>query len=87
VVTYSLFKGGNKGVLPKDRLVRIEDHSKEGLPLPHPILLETHAALAKILNASGQGALVDGILYDKEDIQYLATDGSSNLRSLLWGLI
>jgi hypothetical protein len=67
--------------------VRIEDHSGEGIPLPHPILLETHAALARILNASGQGAIIDKFVLDKEKVRCLATDGSSNLQSLLWGMI
>jgi hypothetical protein len=83
----TIFLGSNKRDLPKDGLVRIEDHSREDIPHPHPILLETHVALAKILNASGQGVRINKFLRDREEIQCLATDGSSNLQSLLWGLI
>ncbi|KAK2768458.1 hypothetical protein FQN54_000313 [Arachnomyces sp. PD_36] len=45
--------------------------------LPSPILLETHAAIAKILHATGRGEAIDEILQKRVETRCLAPDGSS----------
>ncbi|KAH3069623.1 hypothetical protein KXV27_002697 [Aspergillus fumigatus] len=54
-----------------------------GSELPSKFLLETHAAIAEILHASGQGEKIDELLREWEDIGCLASDGSTDLESLL----
>ncbi|GIJ82631.1 hypothetical protein Asppvi_001140 [Aspergillus pseudoviridinutans] len=51
--------------------------------LPSRALLETHAAIAEILHASGQGEQIDELLYDWDTLRCLASDGSTDLQSLL----
>lgn len=51
--------------------------------LPSPELLGIHAAIAKILHASGQGEVTDRILRDRVDTAVLARDGSTNIEALL----
>ncbi|KAF7174205.1 hypothetical protein CNMCM5623_006690 [Aspergillus felis] len=51
--------------------------------LPSRALLETHAAIAEILHASGQGKQIDELLYDWDTLRCLASDGSTDLQSLL----
>jgi hypothetical protein len=51
--------------------------------LPSKVLLETHAAIAEILQASGQGEKIDELLRNWDDIRCLASDGSTDLESLL----
>ncbi|GIC84798.1 HNH endonuclease signature motif containing protein [Aspergillus udagawae] len=51
--------------------------------LPSKVLLETHAAIAEILQASGQGEKIDELLRKWDDIRRPASDGSTDLESLL----
>ncbi|GFG25701.1 hypothetical protein IFM61606_05653 [Aspergillus udagawae] len=50
---------------------------------PSKVLLEMHAAIAEILQASGQGEKIDELLRKWDDIRCLASDGSTDLESLL----
>ena len=51
--------------------------------LPSVVLLETHAAIAKILHATGMGEYIDDILQERQRIRCFAPDGSTNVQSLL----
>ena len=53
--------------------------------LPSPELLEMHAAIARILHASGQGYEIDVILRDLGATSLLASDGSTDIARLLEG--
>ncbi|KKA21462.1 hypothetical protein T310_4497 [Rasamsonia emersonii CBS 393.64] len=64
-----------------ERLVRFKQHSD--CPLPNPDLLKVHAAIAKILHASGKAEDIERILRDREEIRCLAPDGSTDVESLL----
>lgn len=65
-----------------ERIVTFEKHSD--YDLPSPVLLSTHATIAKILHASGKAESIDEILRDRSELRCLAPDGStSNLALLL----
>jgi hypothetical protein len=51
--------------------------------LPGPELLKTHAAIARILDASEQGWDIDEILRHQDDTRVLAKDGSTDISALL----
>ncbi|KAN0072057.1 hypothetical protein V8E54_009786 [Elaphomyces granulatus] len=51
--------------------------------LPSRILLETHAAIARIFNASGKADQIDKVLRDCDEIRCLASDGSTDIETLL----
>ncbi|KAI9777150.1 MAG: hypothetical protein M1816_004907 [Peltula sp. TS41687] len=53
------------------------------IPLPNPKLLEAHAAIARVLQATGMGEFIEKSLREREGIQCLASDGSTDVRSLL----
>lgn len=53
------------------------------VPLPNPRLLEVHAAIARVLHASGSAEYIDKVLRDREDIRCLATDGSTDIAAML----
>ena len=65
-----------------DCVVRFQKHAD--VDLPDPVLLEMHAALAKILHASGMPEHIDDVLRKREEIRCLATDGSTNVSRLLF---
>lgn len=44
--------------------VRFQDHSKHGMPLPHPKFIAIHAAFAHVLHLSGAGKVMDKV-YDR----------------------
>jgi hypothetical protein len=69
-------------VLPANDLVTFTsyDHRYE---LPSPILLGVHAAIAKILHATGKGEEAERLLDKKDKIGVLASNGSTNVRTLL----
>ncbi|GIJ99064.1 hypothetical protein Aspvir_001188 [Aspergillus viridinutans] len=64
-----------------DRLVTFNQHAN--YELPSRVLLATHAAIAEILHASGQGEQIEELLHDWDAIRCLASDGSTDLQSLL----
>lgn len=65
-----------------ERIVRFEKHTD--LDLPSPELLEIHAVLAKILHASGMGEYIEKVIQDRSEIGHFATDGSTDIRRLLF---
>jgi hypothetical protein len=86
IKTYSMFQTWLTSNLPSpnndnERLVKFEKHSD--CELPSRVLLETHAAIAEILDASGQAEQIDELLDKYEDTRYLAADGSTNLQRFL----
>ena len=62
------------------RFVQLVSHS--GQVLPRPELLGIHAAIAKILDASGKGEQIDRILWDLPDTRCLASDGNTDALSV-----
>lgn len=67
-----------------DRIVKFEKHAD--VDLPSPVLLQTHAALAKILHASGTAEYIDEIMEEREELRCLASNGSTNVQRLLFAL-
>ncbi|KAL1965851.1 hypothetical protein VTN77DRAFT_5172 [Rasamsonia byssochlamydoides] len=65
-----------------ERFVTFQAHTNT--PLPSSVLLQTHAALAKVLHASGMGEFIDEVLEERDNLRCLARDGSSNIRKLLF---
>lgn len=62
--------------------IKFERHTS--IELPRPVLLETHAALVKILHASGMSEHLDKVLRDWEEIPCLAPDGSTDAARILF---
>ncbi|OJJ45716.1 hypothetical protein ASPZODRAFT_133580 [Penicilliopsis zonata CBS 506.65] len=69
-------------LLPPSGLVTLVAHDGRD-ELPSPILLGLHAAIAKILHATGRGETIERLLQDYDDIAVLARNGSTNLNDLL----
>ncbi|PGH21650.1 hypothetical protein AJ80_03083 [Polytolypa hystricis UAMH7299] len=63
------------------RVITFKNYSD--VELPSPDLLQTHAALAKILHASGMAKYLDELVRDQEEIGCLVPAGSTNLEELL----
>ncbi|KAJ9227116.1 hypothetical protein DTO027B5_876 [Paecilomyces variotii] len=66
-----------------DRIVRFQKYADD-VDLPSPVLLETHAALAKILHASGMAEYIEKILDEREGIRCLSSDGTTDIGRLLF---
>jgi hypothetical protein len=69
--------------LPESRIVTFLQY-----PLPSPILLQVHAAIANVLNATGRGELIENFLRKYGDAgaastRSLAKDGSTDIAQLL----
>lgn len=84
VETFASFSTGFDYLLPPDRIVTFGIHDGPG-PLPSKILLETHCAIARVLNATGRAELVEQIRreWDESGAAGLAPDGSINVERLL----
>ncbi|KAL1969865.1 hypothetical protein VTN77DRAFT_7374 [Rasamsonia byssochlamydoides] len=85
--TYPGFQRGLIRDLPppnanNERLVTFKKHGNN-CDLPSPVLLDTHAAIAKILHASGKAEDIERILRDREETRCLAPDGSTDIERLL----
>ncbi|KAJ9191517.1 hypothetical protein DTO164E3_8803 [Paecilomyces variotii] len=65
-----------------DCIVRFKKHAD--VDLPNPVLLETHAALAKILHASGMAEYIENILEEREHVRCLSSDGTTDIGRLLF---
>jgi hypothetical protein len=63
------------------RVVKFKKHNH--CDLPSRVLLETHAAIARIFHASGKAEELDRILRDHGEIRCLASDGSTDIQTLL----
>ncbi|KAG5295952.1 hypothetical protein I7I50_08889 [Histoplasma capsulatum G186AR] len=64
-----------------ERIIKFEKHAD--YELPNRVLLGTHAAVAKILHATGMAETIEKILRDREELLFLAEDGSTDLKRLL----
>lgn len=53
------------------------------IPDPHPVLLEAHAEVARILHMIAMAEHIDNVLRDREVVSCLASDESSDLGYLL----
>jgi hypothetical protein len=51
--------------------------------LPAPSLLQAHAALAKILHATGMGEYIEKVLREREELIGFAENSTTDLRRLL----
>ncbi|KZF20531.1 hypothetical protein L228DRAFT_284497 [Xylona heveae TC161] len=67
--------------LPRNRLVTLRTDTD--IPQPSKDLVETHAAIAQILSASGMGETIDDLLAKLDDMTTLARDGTSRIEDLL----
>lgn len=63
------------------------DHSNVSINLPNRRYLELHATFAKVLYTSAAGEYFEKVFRDRERIGALATDGSSDLSALVYGLL
>lgn len=64
-----------------DRIVQFRGHAD--IKLPSRTILQTHTALAKILHASGMAETIHKIMEEREELQCLASDGSTNIQRFL----
>ena len=68
--------------LPSDPTITLTAHDP-AYALPSCILLEAHAAIARILHITGMGQLIDKIMEDRASIGCFAPDGTTNVTSLM----
>ena len=64
-----------------ERIVEFKKHSD--MALPDPVLLETHALIARILHASGMADIIDEVQEKRDSMRCLAPDGTTDVRQLL----
>ncbi|KAL1867003.1 hypothetical protein Plec18167_008794 [Paecilomyces lecythidis] len=72
------------GYAEKVHFTRPVDDTTE---LPSRILLQTHAAIAKIYHASGMAESIEKVLKNDKELRQLAGDGSTDLEQILPVLI
>ncbi|KLJ07872.1 hypothetical protein EMPG_16654 [Blastomyces silverae] len=60
-----------------ERVVRFTKHAN--YKLPSRALLSAHAAVARILHATGMARIIDQIFRDREELRCLAEDGSTDI--------
>lgn len=82
VKTFRRFAKGLRVFLPESGIVTMTAHDGR-FPLPSPILLQVHCAVANILHATGRGEKIDRVLCDYDATGGLASDGSTNVSQLL----
>lgn len=68
--------------LPASRTITLRSHDGRE-PLPSPVLLGAHAAIAEILYATGRGETVDQSLNDYRSAGGMAEDGRTDISNLL----
>ena len=66
-----------------NKKIVFKNNGEEGNHLPHPVLLKVHAALARVLEASGAASFLEKILREREETRVIAEDGSTDLMSIL----
>jgi hypothetical protein len=64
------------GCHAKDEVQFVTSDPKE-MPVPNPLYLRLHAACAKIAHMSGMGELIDHWENELDEMDVLASDGSS----------
>jgi hypothetical protein len=62
--------------------VTLEAHDPS-IPLPNPVLLRTHASIAKILNVSGLAKKLDQLIDPPELYSQIHPNGATNLGLIL----
>ncbi|OJJ42576.1 hypothetical protein ASPZODRAFT_137195 [Penicilliopsis zonata CBS 506.65] len=82
ILTFPLLPGFTRMALPTSSKVTLVAHDGRD-ELPSPILLQLHAAIAKILHATGRADATEKVLRDYDAIEVIARDGSTNLAALL----
>ena len=68
-------------MLPESGTVTLRDTPE--IPAPHPVLLEAHASVARILHMTAMGEQIENVMRDREEVHCLASDGSTDLGYLL----
>ena len=68
-------------MLPKSDTVTLT--GTDQIPAPHPVLLQAHAAVARILHRTAMAETIENVLRDRELVPCLAFDGSTNVEYLL----
>lgn len=63
-------------MLPKSGTVTLT--GTDQIPAPHPVLLQEHAAVARILHLTAMTETIENVLRDRELVPCLAFDGSTN---------
>lgn len=79
---FSGFPDAYEFFLPSSGMVTFTSQDNR-FRLPEPGLLAIHAAIAKILHATGRGEIVDKILRDYKATRVLSRDGRSDISGLL----
>jgi len=67
--------------LPSDGLVTLTAHDGR-YPLPDGCLLALHASIGAILHASSMSEVIEHMLDKRDEIPYLASDGSTSIETL-----
>ena len=80
--TFGPLVRGYSFYLPANRTITLRSHDGRE-PLPSPVLLGVHAAVAKILYATGRGETVDRSLDDYRSAGGMAEDGRTDISNLL----
>ncbi|KAF8454039.1 hypothetical protein BDZ91DRAFT_748327 [Kalaharituber pfeilii] len=68
--------------IPGDRIIRLSTHDQR-LELPSRHLLTLHSVIARVLNATGMGQLIDKVFEERSNLRCLAEDGSTDIARLL----
>ncbi|KAF7968174.1 hypothetical protein HWV62_31680 [Athelia sp. TMB] len=69
-----------------NKRVTFKDHSDSNIPLPDPQIFKLHAALSRVLYASGAGEYFDQVWRSAANLGVLKEDGSSDIGALLSAL-
>lgn len=69
-----------------NKRVTFVNHSNSDIPLPDPKILRLHAALARVLFASGAGEYFDHVWRSATTLGVLKEDGTSDIGALLSAL-
>ncbi|GIJ88790.1 hypothetical protein Asppvi_007717 [Aspergillus pseudoviridinutans] len=81
ITAFRRFAPVYRGFLPQSRIVTMRAHDGR-IPLPSPILLQVHCAIAHILHTTGEGEKIEKFLDDSDAIGGLAASGSTDVAEL-----
>ncbi|GIJ98523.1 hypothetical protein Aspvir_000640 [Aspergillus viridinutans] len=82
VKTFRGFATAHRAELPASGTISMTVHDGR-FPLPSPILVQVHCAVANILHATGEGAKIARALRDYDATGGLSSNGSTNVSQLL----